>query len=213
MNCDAWVLDGAPAFTEKGPWERAYPAPPTFTPITSAALAEALASNQAIVIDLSPLRFYQAGHVPGAWFALRSQLATAATILPISRRSNQKIVLTDQSGRLAAYAAPELQQIFGKTVYVLTDEKDLGAIATWQNAGNAAWKNAGYNLQKGPTNLASPAIDRFQRPYEAPEGEDVAPDQDVTFDLEKIKAYLAWLSGSNLLKKLQLDGTSGFHVV
>jgi len=56
--------------------------------------------------------------------------------------------------------------------------------------------------------MASPAIDRFQRPYEAPEGDD-----DVTFNLDKIQEYIGWLSGTNLLKQLELDGTSGFWVL
>lgn len=198
MNCDVWVLDDAPAFTTKGIWQPVYPATPNVVPITAKDLAAALPSNNFVVIDLSPYRYYTAGHIPGAWFALRSQLSEAAVRLPL----NKQYVLTDRSGLLAAYAAPELQQILPGPVYVLKD-KDV--------AGNAAWKSAGFAFERGATNLASPPIDRFQRPYEAPEGEEQAPD--VTFDIAAIQRYLSWLAGSKLLDQLTEDGTSGFHVI
>lgn len=196
MNCDVWVLDNPPAFTEEGDWVPSYPDAPKNVNIKVEDLAIALASKESdfVVIDISPFRYYTVGHIPGAWFALRSQLSQAALKLPL----NKKYVLTDRTGLLSRYAAPELAQILPGPVYVL-------------EGGNEGWKSEGRDLERGPTNLASPPIDRFQRPYEAPEGEDQAPD--VSFDKSAIQRYLAWLGGSNLREQLLRDGTSGFHLI
>jgi hypothetical protein len=58
-------------------------------------------------------------------------------------------------------------------------------------------------------------LDRFQRPYEAPDGDEelVGDYEDVTFNKTAIQAYLDWLGGSNLQQQLKDDGTSGFRLI
>ena len=60
------------------------------------------------VIDLDFSRRYVQGHIPGAWFAIRSRLADAVAKFPAVA-----IVLTSPDGRLAALAAAELSASFG----------------------------------------------------------------------------------------------------
>ena len=190
MNCDVWVLDHPPAFDQVGEWQRSYPQQPEVKKMSVEKLAE-LQTGDVAVIDLSLSNAYKSGHIPGAWFAIRSELAEACKAIG----THEAYVLTDQLGILATFAAAELEQLVTAPVYVL-------------EGGNAAWKQAGKTLEKGASQMASEPIDRFQRPYESTDSE-----VDVTFDHEKINAYIAWLSGSDLLAQLANDGTSGFYVV
>ena len=190
MNCDVWVLDKPPAFTEKGEWNAANPSV-TNVKFISAAELMAKSPNETVIVDLSPYADYKRGHIANAWYVIRSDMSNAFKKLPKATQ----LILVDTNGTLSPYAASELQELTGDPVYVL-------------KGGTKAWKAAGGSIDKGTMKMASPAIDRFHRPYEAPEGDD-----DVTFNPDKIKEYIGWLSGTNLLKQLELDGTSGFWVL
>lgn len=133
-----------------------------------------------VVIDLSRYAIYQKGHVPGAWYFLRSVSAASAKNLPRTSR----YVVTCPDGALARYAAPELATLLTGTIHVL-------------DGGNAAWKAAGFGVEAGEGRLASPPIDRYRRPYE---GTDV-PDS-------AMQAYLDWEFG--LVEQLRRDGTHHF---
>jgi len=190
MNCDVWVLDQPPAFTEKGEWESKLPAVGNVNYISEAELVSQQA-NDIVVIDVSPFHEYKRGHIPGAWYAIRSDMPNAVKNLPKSKQ----YVITDRNGTFAPYIASELEALVNVPVSVL-------------KGGTQAWAATGGKLEKQPEKLASPAIDRFHRPYEAPEG-----DEDVTFNESKIKEYIGWLSGTNLLQQLAEDGTSGFWIL
>ena len=190
MNCDVWVLDQPPAFTEKGEWNAKRPAAGTVKTITAAELVS-LPANDIVVIDVSSFHEYKRGHIPGAWYAIRSDMPNAVNKLPKSKQ----YILVDREGTFAPYVAPELEVLVNVPVSVL-------------KGGTQAWASSGGTLEKQTQRLASPAIDRFQRPYEAPEG-----DEDLTFDKSKIMQYIGWLSGTNLLKQLADDGTSGFWIL
>ena len=56
-------------------------------------------------IDLEPSRRYAQGHIPGAWFAIRSRFRGALAKLP----ADEAIVLTSADGALAQLAAAELR--------------------------------------------------------------------------------------------------------
>src|SRR5258708_2770252 len=71
--------------------------------IEPAALHDRLAAGQALVIDLDTSRHYAQGHIPGAWFAIRSRLAAALATLPKA----ESIVLTSPHGALAPLPAPQ----------------------------------------------------------------------------------------------------------
>lgn len=187
MNWEVHVLDAAvdlPAFSETGPWQTPFPPTPAAPLIAPAELAALLEQpGEVAVLDLTQHANYLRGHIPGAWYALRSQIADALAQIPPVRR----YVLTCASSRLALYAQAEIQALVDVPVVVL-------------DGGNAAWQAAGLALETGPTRVASPPIDRYRRPYE---GTDNAK--------EAMQAYLDWEFG--LVEQLGRDGTHGFFVI
>lgn len=187
MNVEVYVIDGLTAadFTEEGatPAVRNAVPPPEVDEIAPAALARLLESPGTVLLDFTASANYVKQHIPGAWFALRGQLAAALQNLPEA----QRYVVTCASSALARFAAPELAALTGKPVQVLA-------------GGTNAWIAAGLPLEHGETRLASPRVDRYRRPYE---GTDNAR--------EAMQAYLDWESG--LVAQLARDGTHGFHVI
>ena len=187
MNVEVYVVDGlTPAdFTEEGaaPVARNAVTPPVADEISPTDLAILLRAPGTVVLDFTASANYVARHIPGAWFALRGQLADALPNLPEA----QRYVATCGTSALARFAAPELAELTGKPVQVLT-------------GGTTAWIAAGLPLESGETHLASPRIDRYRRPYE---GTDNAH--------EAMQAYLDWEYG--LVAQLARDGTHGFHVI
>ena len=148
--------------------------------IDSTALSELLSRKAATVIDLAPSRDYLAGHIPGAWFAIRTRLDRAFKKIPL----NGTVVLTSEDGALAQLAAAEAQALAAAPVRVLA-------------GGNAAWKAAGYPLSAEPKNMADDAVDQWRKPYER------AGDTKAAMN-----AYLAW--EVDLLPRIARDGTLKF---
>src|SRR5207245_1079468 len=65
--------------------------------IEPVALGNRLAAGGALIVDLDTSRRYAQGHIPGAWFAIRSRLAEGLAKLPKA----ETIVLTSPDGALA----------------------------------------------------------------------------------------------------------------
>ncbi|MES2586545.1 MAG: rhodanese homology domain-containing protein [Pseudomonadota bacterium] len=186
MAWDVYVIDDIKAsdLTEKGPWIAPLPRTPDIQAIDIKAAAAWLQNDKATVfVDLSTHANYVKGHIPGSWFALRSQFSKALEQLPKANR----YVLTSTTGELAVFAAPEIQALTKSEVYVLS-------------GGNKAWIDAGLDLEKGPTHLASPPLDRYKRPYEG-----------TSVDPAAMQAYLDWEFG--LVEQLGKDGTHHFWVL
>lgn len=189
MGWEVWVLDGAqPAdFSETGTVVNTVPEPAGpiawTTPEQLAAWLQQEPAGQTAVLDLTSSANYTQRHIPGAWFALRSQLAHAVASIPQARR----YVLTCGSSLLARYAAQDLARLTGAEVQVLA-------------GGTQAWIAQGLPLEHGETRLASPRIDRYRRPYEGTES-----------PREAMQAYLDWEFG--LVEQLGRDGTHGFSVL
>lgn len=141
------------------------------------------ADNGTVVLDFAPSARYVARHIPGAWFALRSQIAEVARKFPAASR----FVVTCGSSLLAQFAVGDLQALSAQPVYLL-------------DGGNDAWEQAGFALAAGDERLLSPRIDRYRRPYE---GTDNAA--------SAMQAYLDWEFG--LVEQLGRDGTHGFAVI
>lgn len=183
----AWV-EGAAAdrFSDRTPWPPVPPAPDVAT-IEPAPLAAALEAGTAWLLDLGPSAGYVQRHIPGAWWALRSQLPQAlermAQVLP----QPQRIVLTGPGGVVERFAAADLA---GRT------DVEVAVLA----GGNAAWFGQGGPQARGEARLASPRIDRYRRPYE---GTDNAH--------QAMQAYLDWEFG--LVAQLARDGTHRFRVL
>ena len=184
----AWEVFVADAFTAADFSEAGVP-PLVLPPVaesraidarTLAAWLREDAGNIAVV-DVSRHAVYRKGHIPGAWFLIRSVLAQSVQNLPEARR----YIVTCNDGVLSRYVAPELAWLVRGEVVVLA-------------GGTAAWTADGHELEAGETRLASPPIDRYRRPYE---GTDV-PDS-------AMQAYLDWEFG--LVAQLARDGTHHFR--
>ncbi len=188
------VVPEAAAFSEAAAPSSAYPpiaaAVAEITPRELAALQQQQPSSGMAVIDVTTSANYVRRHIPGAWYAIRAQLAHALeAVIPASRR----YVLTCGSSLLARYAAADLR--------VLLDAQGKRDVEVLVLAGgNAAWFAAGLEAESGETRLATPRTDRYRRPYEGTD----AP-------AEAMQAYLDWEYG--LVAQLGRDGTHHFKVL
>ena len=143
-------------------------------------LSSLLARNGASVVDLSLSPRYCKGHIPGAFFAIRSRLAKSLKAIP----AQGMLVLTSEDGTLAGLAAPEAQQFTKVPVHFLT-------------GGNAAWQAAGYPLTADDPRMADEPVDVWLKPYERPN------------DTAKAMAdYLSW--EVDLISRIERDGSCNF---
>jgi rhodanese-related sulfurtransferase len=129
-------------------------------------LAAALKANKAVVIDLAPSPEYKAGHIGGAWFAIRSRLAAALARIPRA----EIMVLTSPDGVLARLAAPELS--CDASIKVL-------------QGGTRGWRAHGLPITSGFERMADEPEDVYLRPYHLGENQQE----------EKMRAYLEWEFG------------------
>jgi rhodanese-related sulfurtransferase len=112
------------------------------------ALAELISRNATTVLDLSLSRNYLAGHIPGAWFAIRTRLDRALQkIAPATA-----LVLTSEDGVFAALAVAEAENLANQQVCFL-------------EGGNAAWQAAGQSFSTD-AKMADEAVDQWRKPYE-----------------------------------------------
>ena len=185
LGWEVLVVDDLQAsdFSEQGDWNAPIPAPLQVEEISPHTLAEWQQHGDVAVLDFTASANYVKQHIPGAWWTLRAQLQDALHKIPKAER----YVLTCGSSKLARLAVPEVEALTGKQVFLLKD-------------GTASWIKAGLPLETGESQLASPRIDRYRRPYEGTD----AP-------REAMQAYLDWEFG--LVDQLARDGTHGFHVI
>jgi rhodanese-related sulfurtransferase len=126
-----------------------------------APMAHAVAN--ATVIDLSSSPHYRRGHIPGAWFAIRSRLGHALkTIAP-----SGAVILTSEDGVLASLAVADVQALTKGPVH-------------WLKGGNSAWTAAGFPLATDEK-MADEPLDVWLKPYERPNDNEAA-----------MNAYLSW---------------------
>jgi rhodanese-related sulfurtransferase len=151
--------------------------------IEPAALQARLAAADAAVIDLETSRRYAQGHIPGAWFALRSRLAEDLGKLPKPRT----FVLSSPDGALARLVAAELASSANMEFMVLA-------------GGTEAWTAAGLPLETGAAHMASPPEDVVLSARERGQGRE-----------EAMREYLAW--EIDLVKQMATDDDQRFRVV
>ncbi len=186
MAWEVYVLDDIKAsdLSEKGAWKAPLPQLPHVASVDARTLSNWLKSDSnTIVVDFSTHANYVKGHIPGSWYALRSLLQDALSKLP----KVDRYVLTSSPSELSIFAAQEFKALTDAEVLIL-------------DGGNAAWVNAGLELEKGPSHLASPPLDRYKRPYEG-----------TNVDPAAMQAYLDWEFG--LVEQLGKDGTHHFWVL
>ncbi|NVN01952.1 MULTISPECIES: rhodanese-like domain-containing protein [Asaia] len=140
-------------------------------------------AEKPLLVDLATTPIYRKGHIPGAVFATRAELATQ-----LKTREIRRIVLTSPDGRLAALAAPELAAL-GIDVRVL-------------QGGTEAWRAEGFTLEAGldEARALTSTDDVYKRPYEGTDNGSAA-----------MQAYLDWEFG--LIAQLERDGTHNFRVL
>lgn len=190
MAWEVFVVDGvSPAeFSERGLRHEspALPSVPKDAWIEPSQLKDWLQDereNAAAVLDFAPSRIYAQRHIPGAWFALRSQLAEALQAVPVASR----FVLTSPDSTLSQLTWHEATPLTSHPVHLLA-------------GGTDAWIARGFQIDSSSPKYASPPIDRYRRPYE---GLDATP--------AAMQAYLDWEHG--LVEQLDRDGTHGFRVI
>ncbi len=186
MAWDVYVLDDIKAtdLTETGSWKAPLPPLPKVQEVdVHTLLSWAQDSSSTLIIDFSSHANYVKGHIPGSWYALRSQLALSIEKIPKANR----YVLTSAPKELAIFASKDFESLVQADVCVLI-------------GGNNSWIEAGLPIEKGATKLASPPIDRYKRPYE---GTNANPDT--------MQAYLDWEFG--LVEQLRKDSTHHFWVL
>jgi len=192
MGWEVYVLAAAPAaaYSERGSAPALHAAPPELPEISPSRLAQwqAESPSSVAVIDLTSSANHVKKHIPGAWFAIRAQLAQALQRIPAAPH----YVLTCGSSLLARFAAPDLRALLAAR----GDTADIHVLA----GGNAAWFAAGLPSEAGEHRLAVPRSDRYRRPYEGTD----AP-------AEAMQAYLDWEFG--LVAQLERDGTHHFKVI
>jgi rhodanese-related sulfurtransferase len=122
------------------------PAPPAERGNDAKELSDLVAEGRVTVIDLSLSPAYRKGHIPDAWFAIRTRLAEALAKVPV----NGELVLTSEDGVLAGLAASETR-----------------SPARYLRGGNAAWQAAGFSLST-EARMADEPLDYWPKPYERP---------------------------------------------
>jgi len=128
-------------------------------------LKDLLDRGQAAVVDLDTSLKYGQGHIPGAWFAVRSRLRRSLARLPAHR----VLVLASADGAFAAMASADAAAASAAPVRVL-------------RGGTAAWRAAGLPLATGFECMADENDDIWYSPY------DYAGDERMA----AMKSYLQW---------------------
>ena len=149
--------------------------------ITPRQLESKMAAGDVAVIDFETSLRYRDAHIPGAWLAIRANLAANLETIPPAGL----LVLTSTDGIIAQLAAPEAGQCTKTPVKVL-------------QGGTAAWRAAGLPLESGLARLADKTEDVWYRPY----------DRMANVE-EAMKDYLTW--EVNLVKQIERDDDVAFR--
>lgn len=183
---DAVVLAGGIAGHElrTGPGTRqSVPAVPI---VKVAELADRLKSHPdtTAVLDIgSSLKYRKRGHIPGAWWGVRSRLEQARDMIG----ETEYLALTASDGQLAKLAVPEAAALW--------PDAEVVALA----AGNKGWRHADYDMEPGFDRATTEANDVWYKPYD--HDDDAAVEQHM-------RDYLTWEIA--LVDQLDRDPTVSF---
>lgn len=187
LGWDVAVLEGdvAGLGLESGPGRRRLPPVPDVPveTVTPHGLLTLLDNGEAAVIDLTRSPRYRAGHIPGAWFAVRARLGAVLATLPAGVRP----VLTCGDGTLTRYAVGDFAEKGWPAPLLLA-------------GGTKAWVDAGLPLSTDLERLGPDPDDIYKRPYEGTDNSDAAMQGYIDWELE-------------LVAQLKRDGAHRFHVI
>ena len=137
--------------------------------ISPTVLKRELDQAAVTVIDFDSKPRYGEGHVPGAWHAIRANLAANLEKIPRSH----PLVLTSADGIVAKLAAPEAARLTGMPVKVLT-------------GGTAAWRRAQLPLEQGLSRLTDNIDDVWVRAHDRTENREQAMQDYLTWEVDLI---------------------------
>jgi len=144
-------------------------------------LAEDLENST--ILDLgSSLKYRNRGHIPGAWWGVRSRLDDARQVIG----DTAFLVLASTDGQLAKLAVPEAQALW--------PEAQVVALAS----GNKGWRHAGLEMTTGFDRATTEANDVWYKPYDHPPAEVE----------QHMRDYLTWEIA--LVEQLDRDPTVNF---
>jgi len=173
------ALDGPARATGKPPRRSVGTAPS----IRVSELARRLAGPSVVVLDIgTSLKYRRKGHIPGAWWGIRSRLGAArAAVGDVAT-----LVLTSSDGQLAKLAVAEAQALW--------PDAEVLALA----GGTKGWRHAGHEMEPGFTKPTTEADDVWYKPYDHDDG---VPERHM-------QEYLTWEIA--LVDQLDRDPIVGF---
>ncbi len=182
---DVYVLEDGIGASDliTGPYIPEVPGFEQGVPITPLELKGILDSGeQIVIIDMASSVQYRKNHIPGAWWAVRSDLVSDITRIP----EVEKIVLTSPDSMIAHLASKDLETLLtGISLCVL-------------EGGTDAWLAANLPTEKGMERSLSRVDDVWFKPYEQ------------KGNLEQfMRDYLIWETG--LLSQIERDGDAKFR--
>jgi rhodanese-related sulfurtransferase/predicted metal-dependent enzyme (double-stranded beta helix superfamily) len=187
---EVYVLSHKPVSTElmtepepRYPQGFAMPKPKS---VTAAELHTSLAAT--LVVDLDTSLRYRDGHVPGAWFAVRANLAKTIPEMLAQQKGATRVVLVSPDGEIAALAAAETEAAAG------------GLPVAILAGGLQAWRDAKLALETGHVRMADPPTDVWYRPYDFKEDVEAA-----------MRQYLDW--EVDLVRLVEREGDATFAVL
>jgi len=136
------------------------------------------------VVDLASSLSYSAGHIPGAFWAVKARLTHDLIYLP----PVGLVIVTADDERLAHLAAKEILQIRPEVITRVLQ------------GGNDAWRRAGMRVEVGDTHLLSEKDDVWYKPYD---------NKDKIRD--RMQEYLDWEIA--LVGQVKRDGLAKFRVL
>ncbi|MGZ5175920.1 MAG: rhodanese-like domain-containing protein [Burkholderiales bacterium] len=137
--------------------------------LSQAAFKQRLDNDAITVVDLDSKPRYREGHIPGAWHAIRANLARNLTKIP----AGKPVAITSSDGIVAKLAAPEAGALIKSPVFVL-------------DGGTDAWRAAGYPLESGETRMTDDTEDVWLRPHDRPENREQAMQEYLTWEVDLI---------------------------
>lgn len=150
-----------------------------------AELARRLGEKGLAVLDIgTSYKFRTKGHIPGAWWGIRSRLEQARATIGAA----EVLVLTSTDGRLAKLAVNDASALW--------PDAEVMALA----GGNKAWRHTGHDMTKGFDRATTDPDDVWYKPYDHDDGQAT----------EHMKNYLAWEVG--LVDQVERDPLVSFPV-